>query len=71
MDVLMDLFYSSFFTKMYNMTLGKKGQLSKKTKKNKMSFMPHAFNQSEHPLSTVVSVDISVWVNLLKIHNFL
>jgi hypothetical protein len=56
----MDLFCLSFFTKMYNMTLGKKGHLSKRNQKKKMSFMPHAFNRSEHPLLTLVNVDILV-----------
>jgi hypothetical protein len=35
---------------MYNLTLGQNGHFSKKTNlKNHVSFMPHVFNQSEHP----------------------
>jgi hypothetical protein len=35
---------------MYDLTLGQHGNFGKKNiKKNHVSFMPHAFNQSEHP----------------------
>jgi len=53
------------------MTLGKKVTLVRKTKKKHVSFMPHAFNQNEHPLSTLVNVSILVLLNLLKICDFL
>jgi hypothetical protein len=37
---------------MYDLKFGQKGHFNKKTnKKNHMSFMPHAFNESEHPFS--------------------
>jgi hypothetical protein len=35
---------------MYNLTFGQNNHFSKKTnQKNLVFFMPHAFNQSEHP----------------------
>jgi hypothetical protein len=54
---------------MYDLTLGQNGHFRKlKNQKNHVSFMPHAFSQSDILL---VNVDNLVKLNLLKNHDLL